>query len=389
MSATARNQMAYTAFTVFWSLRFTDGLWILYLLHCHWSLFEVGVAESVFHSVSLISEIPAGVFADRVGRRESLWAGLAIGALTTLLTFWLAPRSVGLGTLAMGLGALGWTFVGGADQALLYAITAEIPDVSARFAALYGKVAALSLVVTAVAVAAGGQTVRYGTWETPYALTVGAKILAMIALLFISLPSAPPVPARKTGGLPATLAQSWGVVRHTPRLWQLVAFGAILSTIATTNNLLAQSTLSSKGANPALVTLVIGLAHGVGALGSLIGGRLASRRRRRTPLLISGTGVFAVFLSAIGILPLYGAIGSLLGGATADGYLEPVYQAALNEITPEYLRATVLSYPGAGFSIGMIVVFPVAGWVMVHGHLALAYQFGSAILVLLMFWLRG
>lgn len=108
-----RPYLPYYVYTGLWSFNATSGLWILYLLHCHWTLFEVGLAESGFHIVSFLANVPTGAVTDRFGRRTSIAAGLGIGSVMPLATFLLAPVSVPWGILSISLGALSWTFIGG------------------------------------------------------------------------------------------------------------------------------------------------------------------------------------------------------------------------------------------------------------------------------------
>lgn len=46
--------------------------WVLLLVSDGYSLIQVGFAETVFHIVSLMAEIPSGMFADVFGRKKSL-----------------------------------------------------------------------------------------------------------------------------------------------------------------------------------------------------------------------------------------------------------------------------------------------------------------------------
>jgi len=124
----SRTLQAFYAFVAFRWLRLTGALWVLYLLHVGWSLWQVGIAEAAFHAVSFAAGVPTGIFADRAGRRRSLLLGL-----------------LALGTLAIGFGALGSSFIGGADQALLHDLSRGLPEGSQAFARLYGRMDAISL----------------------------------------------------------------------------------------------------------------------------------------------------------------------------------------------------------------------------------------------------
>ena len=56
----------------FSGLRITDAVWVALLAARGFSLWEIGIAESVFHMVSLTFEVPSGMAADLLGRRKTL-----------------------------------------------------------------------------------------------------------------------------------------------------------------------------------------------------------------------------------------------------------------------------------------------------------------------------
>lgn len=59
----------YTA-DFFSGLRITDAVWVALLAARGFSLWEIGLAESVFHVVSLLCEVPSGMAADLLGRKR-------------------------------------------------------------------------------------------------------------------------------------------------------------------------------------------------------------------------------------------------------------------------------------------------------------------------------
>ena len=76
----------------------------------------------------------------------------------------------------------------------------------------------------------------------------------------------------------------------------------------------------------------------------------------------------------MGLLPLGKASFTYLGAAGVDGTLDPVYEALLNRLAPEDQRATILSLPSTVFSLGMMILFPLAGWAMGAHHLKAVYE---------------
>ena len=88
----------------FSGLRITDAVWVALLAARGFSLWEIGIAESVFHMVSLTFEVPSGMAADLLGRRKTLVAGGVCMVLSNLLMAF-APDLFFI-CLAMALSAL-------------------------------------------------------------------------------------------------------------------------------------------------------------------------------------------------------------------------------------------------------------------------------------------
>ena len=114
-----KKQLAciYTA-DLFSGLRITDAVWVALLAARGFSLWEIGLAESVFHVVSLLCEVPSGMAADLLGRKKTLVSGGVCMVLQSLLMAFASD----LFTIcfAMGLNALAMTMFSGTSTALLY-----------------------------------------------------------------------------------------------------------------------------------------------------------------------------------------------------------------------------------------------------------------------------
>ena len=66
-------------------LRIPDAVWVVLLAARGFSLWQIGIAECLFHIVSLLAEVPSGMAADLLGRRRTLaFAGLC-GIVSALL----------------------------------------------------------------------------------------------------------------------------------------------------------------------------------------------------------------------------------------------------------------------------------------------------------------
>ena len=56
-------------------MRFTDAVWVALPAARGFSLLEIGLAKSIYYTVSLLAEIPSGMAADLFGRKRALVLG--------------------------------------------------------------------------------------------------------------------------------------------------------------------------------------------------------------------------------------------------------------------------------------------------------------------------
>ena len=107
----------------FSGLRITDAVWVALLAARGFSLLEIGLAKSIYYTVSLLAEIPSGMAADLFGRKRALvLGGVLVVAYNLLIAF--APNLFVI-CLAMALNALSNALFSGTSSALTYDVMEE------------------------------------------------------------------------------------------------------------------------------------------------------------------------------------------------------------------------------------------------------------------------
>ena len=106
------------AVSAFESVRLGGACWVALLAARGFSLWEIGIAEGVFHVASLLFEIPSGVISDVFGRKKSMILSQCMSLLSSLLMI----VSKGLPGVCVSLvfSAFGYNFASGAREALAY-----------------------------------------------------------------------------------------------------------------------------------------------------------------------------------------------------------------------------------------------------------------------------
>jgi len=102
----------------FGSLQFHLVVFTLFILAKGFTMQQFFLIESAYMLVSLLTEIPTGVLADRTSRKLSLLFGAII--MIPITFFVIVSNNFWVVLIAMGIGGLGASFVSGTDSAFLY-----------------------------------------------------------------------------------------------------------------------------------------------------------------------------------------------------------------------------------------------------------------------------
>lgn len=158
-------------------LQIVDAVWVFFLLERGFSLTQVGIAEGVFHGVSMCFEIPSGMISDTLGRRRTLMAAGLMSAVSALCM--LVSGNFFLILVSMGLNAISYNLVSGTREALTYDSLLEVGQqerylmVSSRQDFIYQGMFALTSLMSLVTVTLG--------YEKSYLLAVFRGLLCFFA----------------------------------------------------------------------------------------------------------------------------------------------------------------------------------------------------------------
>lgn len=344
-------------FILEWAVGFrpAGSVWVLLLALRGFSLVEIGLAESVFHVVSLCCELPSGLLADVLGRKRTLLASQAMFFLSALLM----TVSEGMGGvyLSLAAAAIGFNLESGTREAISYESMLQAGREAdyLRFSALQNLIYRFS---DGGAMLLAGVTVALG-WRTAYLLDMGIALAGMAGALCLT----EPVCAERRGltlhALSETLRGAWALLRSDGAAVRIMLVNALVGACATLTRFFLQQRLEAAVTVPALLgpaLFVLGLG---GALAGLLAGRLDRLSYVRAALL-TGCGVAACALLARGTcLPVLLTSGLLAG--LLDDALQLVSDKWLNSRFPSAQRATLVSVSSLIFSLFMIPLSPLFG----------------------------
>ncbi|WP_223384051.1 MFS transporter [Faecalibacterium prausnitzii] len=359
-----KKQLACIYTSDFFSgLRITDAVWVALLAARGFSLWEIGLAESVYHIVSLFCEVPSGMAADLLGRRKTLLSGGVLTVTCNLLMAF-APNLFTI-CLAMGLNALAMTMFSGTFTALVYdSLKTEGREDE------YIQVSANSSQISMLANAIGSLASllkRFLGFAGFYLLSAAFEGVSTAALALMEEPIVTKAQASRgkhpLRTLPEQFRQlvrdSLHVLHTCPMAGKLIASSALISVPSYLTKMFLQQRLVELGWPTELLFLPLLLGGLACVAGTEVGRRVRCRSMRRlysACALLCGVGTLLV-----GAAPAWGGI---LGMMLVQGVLE-VYllheSQKLNDAIPSDQRATLISVDGMAYSLLMIPASPLVG----------------------------
>lgn len=359
-----KKQLAciYTA-DLFSGLRITDAVWVALLAARGFSLWEIGLAESVFHVVSLLCEVPSGMAADLLGRKKTLVSGGVCMVLQSLLMAFASD----LFTIcfAMGLNALAMTMFSGTTTALLYDSLKQ-EGCEEKYIQVSANSSQISMLANAIGSLAS-LLKRFLGFAGFYLLSAAFEGVSTAALALMEEPIVTKAQASRgkqtlralPGQFTKLARNSLSILRTTPLAAKLIVSSAVVSVPSYLTKMFLQQRLVELGWPTELLFLPLLLGGLACVAGTEVGRRMRCRSMRRlysACALLCGVGTLLV-----GAAPAWGGI---LGMMLVQGVLE-VYllheSQKLNDAIPSDQRATLISVDGMAYSLLMIPASPLVG----------------------------
>ena len=338
-----------------------DAVWVVFLLQRGFSIAQIGIAEGVFHVVSMCCEIPSGMVADLIGRKRTLvLSGLvsAAGSLCMILT-----NAFPMILVAMGLNALSYNLVSGSREALTYdsLLEAGAQEEYLRVSAIQEK---LYLFVFAAANLFSVVTVSLG-YEKGYLISMVQGICCSIVAFRIWEPGRENTKQHEKNRNWTRILKKH--VTESGKFFITHGFAArrmLVSGVAAAGYYIVFMLLQQHLVEQGLQAKWIGIPLLLISFGGMAGASLGEKTGKvkiKFLLLAGGAieGVFIVF-SGMQVLPE-----CVLAAALAHGISEMLAIRIGDEnqkVFSSEVRATMISVESMVYSVIMVVLSPVVGW---------------------------
>lgn len=338
-----------------------DAVWVVFLLQRGFSIAQVGIAEGVFHVVSMCCEIPSGMVADLIGRKRTLvLSGLvsAAGSLCMILA-----NAFPMILVAMGLNALSYNLVSGSREALTYdsLLEAGAQEDYLRVSATQEK---LYLAIFAAANLFSVVTVSLG-YEKGYLISMIQGLCCSIVAFGLWEP-------RRENRKEKEQKENWGrilkkhviesgrfVITH-----RLVASRMLVSGMADAGYYIVFMLLQQHFVENGIQAKWIGIPLLLVSFGGMIGASLGEKtgKVKIKFLLLAGGVIEGLLIVFSGMQALPSCI---LAAGLAHGISEMLTIRIGDEnqkIFSSEVRATMVSVESMVYSVVMVVFSPVIGW---------------------------
>ena len=312
------------------NIHIAGAAWVLLLVSDGYSLIQVGFAETVFHIVSLMAEIPSGMFADVFGRKKSLLLSCIMSMFSSLVRGFV-PGFAAV-CISVGFSALSYNFISGSDSALAYDSLLEEGQES-KYDKYISTQTAIYRISNGIATLFAGVAVIMGN-RNAQILSLGISAVNMVFLLFLRENK---VILKKSGDSLGkrirmfTRAASVSL-KGNKKVAGLIFRNALVGGIDVLLLFFLQAKLPMTG----IPDWTLGPLLFIMSMGGILGA-LASRRVKKTTL--GRLFVFCISLALIGLVSEFTGIWYVmtLGGfltAFADDLIQIRSDIALNQMVP-------------------------------------------------------
>ena len=351
------------------------SFWILFFIQNGLSLLQIGLLESIFHGTSLLCEIPSGMLADRFSYKTNLYLARLASIVSSILILF-GQGNFWIYALAMMVSAWSYNFDSGTSTAFLYNSAVEAGQKD-RYLQISSFLSGVAEVTRTLGTVVAGFFI-HGALAWTYLIAIGLSFLSIILIYFMKEPMAKrgrnEVLTFKT--IVLQVRKEW---QEKPVLFYWMMTYQLVGTLMCMFYFYYQQKISDLvGWQVSLVMLISsGLNLIAVYVASQIGKKWNSNRVFPTLVALTGLALLLVFFGTpFAFLLVY------LLTDTLYAVYQPIYFNDLQGYLPSSVRATMLSINSMLFSLSMIVIFPLTGWLIDYWGLEAVFLVLGLILLL-------
>ena len=352
------------------------SFWILFFIQNGLSLLQIGLLESIFHGTSLLCEIPSGMLADRFSYKTNLYLARLASIVSSILILF-GQGNFWIYALAMMVSAWSYNFDSGTSTAFLYDSAVEAGQKD-RYLQISSFLSGVAEVTRTLGTVVAGFFI-HGALAWTYLIAIGLSFLSIILIYFMKEPMAKreknEVLTFKT--IVQQVRKEW---QEKPVLFYWMMTYQLVGTLMCMFYFYYQQKISDLAGWQVSLVMLIGSGLNLIAVyvASQIGKKWNSNRVFPTLVALTGLALLLVFSGT----PFAFLLVYLLTNTLYAVY-QPIYFNDLQGYLPSSVRATMLSINSMLFSLSMIVIFPLIGWLIDRWGLVAVFLVLGLILLLI------
>lgn len=351
------------------------SFWILFFIQNGLSLLQIGLLESIFHGTSLLCEIPSGMLADRFSYKTNLYLARLASIVSSILILF-GQGNFWIYALAMMVSAWSYNFDSGTSTAFLYDSAVEAGQKD-RYLQISSFLSGVAEVTRTLGTVVAGFFI-HGALAWTYLIAIGLSFLSIILIYFMKEPMAK---REKNEALTfktivLQVRKEW---HEKPVLFYWMMTYQLVGTLMCMFYFYYQQKISDLAGWQVSLVMLIGSGLNLIAVyvASQIGKKWNSNRVFPTLVALTGLALLLVFFGTpFAFLLVY------LLTDTFYAVYQPIYFNDLQGYLPSSVRATMLSINSMLFSLSMIVIFPLTGWLIDRWGLVAVFLVLGLILLL-------
>ena len=351
------------------------SFWILFFIQNGLSLLQIGLLESIFHGTSLLCEIPSGMLADRFSYKTNLYLARLASIVSSILILF-GQGNFWIYALAMMVSAWSYNFDSGTSTAFLYDSAVEAGQKD-RYLQISSFLSGVAEVTRTLGTVVAGFFI-HGALAWTYLIAIGLSFLSIILIYLMKEPMAK---REKNESLTfktivLQVRKEW---HEKPVLFYWMMTYQLVGTLMCMFYFYYQQKISDLAGWQVSLVMLIGSGLNLIAVyvASQIGKKWNSNRVFPTLVALTGLALLLVFSGT----PFAFLLVYLLTNTLYAVY-QPIYFNDLQGYLPSSVRATMLSINSMLFSLSMIVIFPLTGWLIDRWGLVAVFLVLGLILLL-------
>lgn len=162
----------------------SSAVWVLYMGWRGLPLWQIGIAEGMFHVTSFLFEVPSGALADLAGRKNVMIWGRVLAAVSSVIL--LFSTDLWQFLIGFSISAVSYNLNSGSEEALIYDSMKMLGE-EKDYIRVNGRLNVLIEVASGIVVFLGG-VLAERTYITCYFAAAVVAVISIVPALFLTEP---------------------------------------------------------------------------------------------------------------------------------------------------------------------------------------------------------